>query len=158
MVASEVGMLSDENVRVLITAALLAHALAHAVALGALIRQGRKYAPPPRVPMRYWLYPSLAPRRTAIIALPFWTVATVGFVLAALSFWGSPIPAPAWRTLAVVSSGVSLCGIALFSGIWPGSPSRPRSTFNALIALAMNAAVLVSLAVLHWPAHSMFNR
>ena len=151
-------MLSDATIRGLITAGLLVHSLAHAVALGALIRQSRKYAPPPRVPMRYWLYPSLAPRRTAIIALPFWTVATVGFVLAALSFWGSAIPATAWRTFAVVSAGVSLCGIALFSGIWPGSQSRRRSTFNTFIALTMNAAVLVSLAVLHWPAHSMFDR
>ncbi len=151
-------MLSDETIRVLITAALLAHALAHAAAFSALVGQSRKTAYPPRVPMRYWLYPSLGPRRTAILALPFWAVDTVGFVLAALSFWGTAVPAGMWRALAVGSAIVSVSGIALFSGVWPGSPSRRRSAFNSLIALAMNAAVLVTLLVMHWPEHSMFDR
>ncbi len=151
-------MLSDETIRVLIAAALLAHGLAHAVALGALVAQSRRIAYPPRVPMRYWLYPSLAPRRTAILALPFWAVATVGFLLAALSFWGTAVAAGAWRTLAVGSAIVSLAAIGLFSGVWPGSPNRSRSVFNTLIALTMNVAVLVSLLVLHWPEHSMFDR
>jgi hypothetical protein len=151
-------MLSDATIRDLIAAGLLVDALAHAIAAATLLRQSGRRSPPPRVPMRYWLYPSLAPGRTALIALPFWTVSAAGFALAALAFWGTAVPAAAWRTLAVASAAVSLSGIALFSGIWPGSASRRRSTLKVLVALAANAAVLVSLLVLHWPEHSMFNR
>jgi hypothetical protein len=71
----------------------------------------------------------------------------VGFVAAALSFWGLVLPGEAWRPLAIASAVVSLVGITLFFGTWP--------RFNTLAALVVNVAVLVSLLLLHWPADAV---
>jgi hypothetical protein len=70
----------------------------------------------------------------------------LGFVVAALSFWGIGLPGEAWRSLAIGSAIVSLVGITLFFGTWP--------PFNTLAALAVNIAVLVSLLWLRWPAQA----
>lgn len=151
-------MLSDGTIKALVASALFVHAAAHAVALGALADQFRRGMYARGVQVRYWLYPALPAGRTAAIAFPFWAASTVGFLAAAMSFWGILIPAGAWRAMAVASASVSLLSICLFCGAWPGSPTRARSRLNTLIAVGMNAAVLVSLLVLHWPEHSMFDR
>lgn len=74
----------------------------------------------------------------------------IGFVAAAMSFWGILVPGDAWRQLALASSIVSILGITFFFGTWP--------TFNTLAALAMNTAVLVTQLWLHWPPRTMFGK
>ncbi|MGH2605534.1 MAG: hypothetical protein ACRDG5_02985, partial [Anaerolineales bacterium] len=81
------------------------------------------------------------------VATAFWVLSAIGFVTAALSFWGL-IPGDIWRQLGVASSIVSATGIGLFLGTWPA--------FNTTAALGVNIAVLVALVGLHWPPIEMF--
>ena len=143
--------MSPQTVKFLITAALVLHGLAHGRAFLALIGDvGRSHGAPP-VPMRTWLRPSLTLRSAASIALPFWFLSTLGFLLSALSFWGTIAVGPSWRDLAVAASVISTLGIVLFSGTWPGAPSRGLSTLDTAIALVMNAVILVLLLWVGWP-------
>ena len=82
-----------------------------------------------------------------MVAVGFWVVSMVGFVLAALAFWEIGLPLAWWRPLAVVAALVSTAGIVLFFGTWP--------VFNTLAALAVNVAVLVAVAI-DWPPASVF--
>ncbi len=143
--------MSERNLRLLIGLALLIHGLGHGGALGAILwirlqpdtgTGGWKAA-------RSWLFPSLSASAAAAVASAFWILSLLGFVAAALSFWG-PLPGSAWRPLAIASAAVSLTGIVLFFGTWPA--------FNAFAAVAMNLAVLISLAWLRWPPHELFGR
>jgi hypothetical protein len=79
-----------------------------------------------------------------MVAGTFWVISMLGFVAAALAFWGIVLPGDLWRPLAIGSAIVSLVGITLFFGTWP--------PFNTVAALAVNVAVLVSLLVVRWPA------
>jgi len=144
--------MSAQTIRVLIAGALLLHGLGHGGAIGALIWTGRR----PRtdtggwLAARSWLFPSLpAPAATTVAGI-FWILSLIGFVAAALSFWGILVPGEAWRSLALISSIVSTLGIALFLGTWP--------TFNTLAALGMNAAVLVTQVWLRWPPQALFDK
>lgn len=84
------------------------------------------------------------------MAVIFWVLSLIGFVAAALSFWGIFVPGEAWKQLAVASAIVSTLGIALFLGTWP--------PFNTLAALGVNVAVLVTQLWLHWPPETMFGK
>lgn len=133
----------DEIVELVIAGALLAHGIGHGGALGALIWIGRS----PRTDTggwraaRSWLLPSLSAPAATTVACTFWTVALLGFVATALSFWGVLVPGEVWRPLAVASAIISTLGIALFFGTWP--------RVNTVAALGMDiVAVLVALA---WP-------
>jgi len=150
--------MSPELVRILITAALLLHGVAHGKAFFALIIDAVRSSNQKTVPVRSWLLPSLSPRSAALIASPFWFLSAIGFIIASLSFWGILEGADLWRQLAVISSVVSILGIALFSGIWPGAPSRKFSTLDTAIALVMDAAILVLLLWVKWPPESMFGK
>jgi hypothetical protein len=77
-------------------------------------------------------------------------LSTIGFVAAAMSFWGFLVPSDAWRQIAIVSSFISILGIGLFFGTWPA--------FNTAAALAVNVAVLVTQLWLYWPPQEMFGR
>lgn len=149
-------MLSDRTIRIIIVGAFLAHGVAHAIALAALAAQGVSGEAGSRVTVRSWLFPSLESKAVAVIAVPFWALATAGFALAAMSFWGILIPAGAGRGLAVAGAVVSLVAIGLFSAIWPGSPNRARSILNTGVALMANLTILVGLLGLHWPPRDMF--
>lgn len=142
--------MSDQALKIIIGGALLLHGLGHGGALGALIwialrpgtdTGGWKAA-------RSWLFPSLKAPAVTILAGVFWLLALIGFVAAALSFWGILLPGDVWRPAAVASAIVSILGIALYLGTWP--------VFNTLAALGMNVAVLVALLWLHWPPPAMF--
>ena len=74
----------------------------------------------------------------------------IGFVIAAMSFWGVVVPGGVWRPLAVAAALVSATGIVLFFGTWP--------TFNTLAALGVNVAVLVAVLWLRWPSEAMLGR
>lgn len=151
-------MLPLQTIRVLITGAFLLHAAAHAIALAALVAQCLAGSTGSRVTVQSWLLRSLSPRVAAGVAVLFWIAATIGFLAASLAFWGILVRGDVWRQLAIAGSIASLSGIALFSGIWPGSPNRGRSVLNMLVALAMNAVILATQLGLHWPPQAMFGK
>ena len=81
-----------------------------------------------------------------LLCVVLYAAALIGFFSALFSFLGWGIPHDLWRTLAIVSSLISLLTLALF--------------WDALIflfphkigALSVNVAVLVCLLVLKWPS------
>lgn len=123
---------------------LLVHGLGHGGALGALL--WIRFMPGTTtggwLAARSWLFPSLTGPNASIVAGAFWILALIGFVAAALSYWGVLLPADVWRPVAVASAIVSLAGMILFAGTWPA--------FNYVAALAVNIAVLVAVLLLHW--------
>jgi hypothetical protein len=142
--------MSDQTIKVLIAGALLLHGLGHAGVFGALIANGLGHRTGPFLPARSWLFPSLPAPAARTVAGIFWIPAAIGFVAAAMSFWGLLVPGDVWRQVAVVFAIVSGLGIVLFWGTWP--------TFNMLAALGMNIAVLVTQLWLHWPPQAMFGK
>jgi hypothetical protein len=151
-------MLSTPVFRIIIVVALAAHGIAYAMALAGLIGQSLGGASASQVVVRSWLMPGLGPNAAAAAAIPLWLVATVGFLLVALSFWGILIPDAPWRQIAVGSAIASIVGIALFAGTWPGRPNELESMLDTGVAITMNVAVLLTLLWLHWPAHAMFGK
>ncbi len=150
--------MSPELIRILITAALLLHGVAHGRAFLALIVDAVRSGSRTALPVRLWLLPSLSLRSAALLASPFWLLSTIGFSLASLSFWGILEGAELWRQLSIASSIISILGIALFSGIWPGAPSRKFSALDTAIALVMNMAILVLLLWIKWPPEAVFGK
>jgi hypothetical protein len=144
--------MTDQIIKFVVAAALLVHGLGHGGALGGLIwyrfRPGDETRPWSAA--RAWLFPSLPAPTAIVVASVFWVLCLIGFVSAALSFWGILLPGDMWRPLAAASAIVSILGIALFLGTWP--------TFNTLGALAMNIAVLVTQLWLHWPPQAIFGK
>ena len=144
--------MSSQTIRLLIIGVLMVHALGHGGALGALLwrslassaaaDQAGWLAP------RSWLYPSLPTQTATTAASAFWILSMVGFVAAAISFWGILGSGETWRLLAIGSAIVSLVGITLFFGTWP--------PFNTFAALAVNVAVLVTQLATLWPPQAMF--
>jgi hypothetical protein len=151
-------MISDQVIRVLIAGALLLHGIAHAIALAAVVGQTLRGPSASRVPIRSWLMSFLRPKTAAMLALPFWTFSTATFLAASASFWGILLPGLAWRQLALVGSAVSIAGVALFSGVWPGSPGARRSALNTAVALAMDLVILGTQLWLRWPPVTMFGK
>jgi len=148
--------MSPQTIKFIITAVLILHGLAHGNATLALLRQAGGSTP--ILPVRSWLFRSLSSRTAAVIAGVFWLLSTVGFIAAALSFWGTLFAGIDWRQMAIVSAVISTAGIALFSGIWPGAPSRRLSNLDTVIALVVNIAVFVALLWMHWPPYDMFGK
>lgn len=144
--------------RILLAGSLALHGVAHAIALLAAILQSLSGASPSRVTLRTWLWPGLRPQSAATVAIPLWAVSATGFPAGAACFWGLLPWAEAWRPLALASALVSVLGIAVFSGIWPGSPNPRRAWLNTAVALAMNALILAALLALGWPPPAMFGR
>ncbi len=141
--------MSDQMLRLVIGGVLLVHGLGHGGALGALlwIRFRPRASTGDWAAARTWLMPSMPAETAATLASVFWIAALVGFVIAALSFWGVVLPTDVWRSVALGSAVVSMIGIVLFFGTWPA--------FNTVAALAVNVAVLVAVW-LRWPPQSVF--
>jgi hypothetical protein len=141
--------MSDQMIKQIAAGVLLLHGLGHGGALGALawirLRPGTNTGD--WLAARSWLIPSLPAETASALASFFWIVSLIGFVIAALSFWGLVVPAGVWRPLAVASALVSGSGIVLFFGTWP--------MFNTLAALGVNVAVLVAVVWLRWPSEAM---
>jgi hypothetical protein len=137
--------MSPETIRGLVFGALMIHGLGHGGALGALLWIAFRPGDPTGgwQAARSWLLPALPAASATMVAGTFWVVSLLGFVAAALAFWGIVLPGDLWRPLAIGSAIVSLAGITLFFGTWP--------PFNTVAALAVNVAVLLSLLVLRWP-------
>ena len=141
--------MSAQTIKLFIAGVLLLHGLGHVGALGALVAQGRVVSTGSWLRARSWPFPSLAASVATTVASIFW-VLSIGFVAAAMSFWGVLVPGDIWRPLALASSLVSIAGITLFLGTWPA--------FNTLAALAMNIAVLVTQLWLRWPPQALYGR
>ncbi len=136
--------MSDQTIKLIVAGVLLLHGLGHGGALGALawIRFRPGMPTGDWHAARSWLVPTLPGDTATALACAFWIVSLVGFVIAAMSFWGVVVPDGVWRPLAIVSALVSTVGIGMFFGTWP--------MFNTLAALAVNVAVLVALVGLRW--------
>ena len=136
--------MSDQTIKLIAAGVLLLHGLSHGGALGALawirLRPGSNTSD--WLAARSWLIPSLPDDTATTLASAFWIVSLIGFVVAAMSFWGVIIPGGVWRPLAVAAALASATGIVLFFGTWP--------MFNTLAALGVNAAVLVAVLWLRW--------
>lgn len=140
--------MSDQTWKLLIAAVLLLHGLGHLGALAGTIWHQSAGTRGSWMSDRSWLLPMLSARTAMAVAGVFWVLSAIGFVAAALSFWGLLVPGELWRQLALYSSVVSSIGIILFLGTWP--------TFNTLAALAVNGAVLVTQLWTHWPPRELF--
>lgn len=140
--------MSDQTIKLIAAGVLLVHGLGHGGALAALawirLRPGTDTGPWHAA--RSWLVPSLPADTATTLAGALWIVSLVGFVIAAMSFWGFLVPAGVWRPLAVAAALASATGIVLFFGTWP--------MLNTLAALGVNLAVLVAVLWLHWPAQA----
>ena len=150
--------MSPQFIKILIAGALFVHGLAHARAFGALLAQSLGFFTKSWVPVRSWLFPSLAAPLPSAVAGIFWLLSAAGFLAASLSVWRIFVPGDTWRQLAIASAIISILGTTFFSGIWPGSPGVRRSAFNTAIASTMDAAVLVTLLWLRWPSETMFGK
>lgn len=135
----------DDALRLVVGGVLLVHGVAHAGAIGALlwIGAGGETGEGSWSAARSWAAPGLSGDAAAGVAMTFWAVSLVGFVLTALAFWGLGLPVEAWRPLGLVSAVISTAGIVLFLGTWPA--------FNTLAALTVNAAVIVAVLA-DWPS------
>jgi hypothetical protein len=144
--------MSDQTIKLIAAGVLLLHGLGHGGALGALawIQLSPGSNTGAWLAARSWLIPSLPGVTATTLASAFWVASLVGFVIAAMSFWGVIVPADVWRPLAVAAALVSATGIVLFFGTWP--------TFNTLAALGVNLAVLVAVLWLRWPSEAMLGR
>ncbi len=144
--------MSDQMLKLVIAGALALHGLGHGGALGALAWIRLRPGTPTGdwLAARSWLVPSLRADTATSLAGAFWIASLVGFVIAALSFWGVIVPDLVWRPLAVVSALVSIAGITCFFGTWP--------MFNTLAALGVNVAVLGAVLWLHWPPDAVLGR
>ena len=144
--------MSDQAIRLIAAGVLLVHGLGHGGALAALVWTRLRPGTPTGdwLASRSWLVPALPANTATTLASTFWAVSLVGFVIAALSFWGVVVPGSVWRPLAVTSALVSFAGIVLFFGTWP--------MFNTLAALGVNVAVLVAALWLNWPPQATFGR
>jgi len=144
--------MSDPMIKLLAGGVLLLHGLGHGGALGALAWIRLRPGTPTGdwLAARSWLVPSLPADTATTIASAFWIASLVGFVVAAMSFWGVLVPGEVWRPLGVAVALVSIAGIVLFFGTWP--------MFNTLAALGLNVAVLVALLWLYWPPQATFGR
>ena len=132
----------DSAVRLVVFGALLVHGLGHGGALGALVWIGRFPGTDTGGwrAARSWALPALSAPAATAVASAFWVAALVGFVAAALSFWGVLLPDALFGPVAAAAAVVSVVGIALFLGTWP--------VVNTRAALLVNAAVLDALL---WP-------
>jgi hypothetical protein len=141
--------MSDQTIKLIAAGVLLLHGLGHGGALGALVWIRLRPGTPTGdwVSARSWLIPSLTAEAATTLAGAFWIVSLIGFVIAAMSFWGVLIPGSVWRPLAVASAFVSIAGITCFLGTWP--------MFNTLAALAVNLAVLVAVLWLRWSSDAV---
>lgn len=144
--------MSDQAIKLIAAGVLLLHGLGHGGALGALawirLRPGMNTGD--WLAAKSWLVPSLPGDTATTLAGTFWVVSLIGFVIAALSFWGIVVPGDVWRPMAVGSAIVSIAGIVLFFGTWP--------MFNTFAALAVNVAVLVAVVWLRWPSEAILGR
>lgn len=130
--------MSNDSWRMLIAAVIAVHGIGHtyflvyALGLDKRVQTGRSWLLSGRLP-------DAAVKAVGIL---IWLLATAGFVAAGVGVFGQH---DWWRGLAVVSSVISLLGLALFL-------QAKLPFFNAG---AMDAIILVALLLLHWPSPAL---
>jgi uncharacterized transporter YbjL len=102
-------------------------------------------------PTQLWLLPDHNPVPPAVVGLPLFLVAAVGFAAAAGSLSRFAFRGANWRSFAVTAAVASATAVALLFGTWPGAPDGFYAVVNAAVALVVDFAVLGALLVLHWP-------
>ncbi|MDF1501038.1 MAG: hypothetical protein P1P76_11260 [Anaerolineales bacterium] len=137
-------------IQIIITASLLLHGIAHAVALVALTRQSALGRAGHRVTVGSWLFSDAQPRQAARLLIPFWLAAVLAFFGSAASSWGVIVSTDLWGRLAFLGAIISSAGIILAAGVWPGSHSRNRAILNTAVAMVMNTAILAAKIWLQW--------
>ena len=150
--------MSPQTIKIIITAVLLLHGVAHGRAFFCLAATAGGSGDKSWIPLRSWLFPKASKKTVAAIAAAFWLLAAVGFIAAALGFWGLLLPGAFWRQLALLSAVISTLGTLIFSGIWPGAPDKRLSTVDTVISLVVNVAVIFLLLVMQYPPLSMFGK
>jgi hypothetical protein len=144
--------MSNQAIKLVVAGVLFLHGLAHVGPL--VVYVWIRYRPGDDtggwLAARSWLLPSLPAGVAIVVASAFWILSLLGFIGAALSFWGILVPGEVWRQLAVASAIASSLGIVVFFKTWP--------TSNALAALSVNVTVLVTQLWLHWPPQAMFGK
>ena len=128
--------MTTQTIRILIAGALLVHGIGHSLGF---------WKPAKTFPLVH-----LSEAQIRLFAGIIWVLVALGFIAAAMGFWGILIPASWWRPLAVIFAVISLVGLVLFGRSWP--------VFNFIGASLLNIAVLVALLWLHWPPVEMFGR
>jgi hypothetical protein len=136
--------MSPTTLRFIIAAVLLIHGIGHTMAIfpamGASPSEGWN--------THSWLLSGLiGDTLSRVLCVALYLAAFVGFVGAALALLGWVVPHEWWRTLAIVSSVISLLALALFL-------NALAAFFNKLGAIAVDVAVLVALLVLNWPTEA----
>ena len=93
-------------------------------------------------PERSWLLPKVGLSTVVVqwIGIVLVAVATLGFVLAGLGVFGVPGLSEIWRTLSLISAGVSLLLLVLFWHLW------------LIVGLLLDIGILVALLWVDWPA------
>lgn len=140
--------MSPENIQLVIGGVLLLQGVSHGKALFDLFAVVTGRDGGATLPVRIWLLPSLTRQSSALIAGIFWLLATVGFVVASLGAWGTIDLGDAWMPLAGLSAIISTLGIVLVAGTWPAAHNKKFSNADTIIALVINAAIIIFL-ILH---------
>ena len=125
--------------KIVIGVVLLAHGIGHSMGL---LQVFKVASVNPDWHGDSWLLTGLAGQTaTEVVGAALWTASIVGFgALAAVVFgW---LPASWWPPLAIGSAVVSLVGLLFFPIAFPA--------FSTIGALAVDAAVLAAVVVLHW--------
>jgi hypothetical protein len=136
--------------QILITASLLLHGIAHAIALVALIGQTSLGRSKRKVLATSWLFSSAQPRTAAIVLMPFWITATLAFIGASAASWGVILAGELWAELAFFGAIISTIGVIVVAARWPGSPSINRAYLNSAVAMSMNLVILTATFWLQW--------
>ncbi|RPI78273.1 MAG: hypothetical protein EHM41_25640 [Chloroflexi bacterium] len=128
--------MSAQTIRLLIAGALVVHGIGHTMGFW--------------LPVDSWLLNQMSEPARRMISSIFWILSTIGFLSAALGFWGI-IPGDGWRVIAVVTSIISLTGLILFIGNW--------ALTSTIGTIGLNILILVSLLWINWlPGVQPLNR
>ncbi len=130
--------MSPDVLRVVLAVVLVMHGLGHVLFLGPALRlvdwAGQTGGS--------WLISApLGDGPTHALGGLVWAASTVLFVVSA---GGLLVSQEWWRPVALAGAVVSLFGIAVF---WDGI-----ATTSAAFALVVDVAIIVALAVIHWPS------
>lgn len=135
--------------KILIALFLIAHGLVHA---------GLAAAPDPKDPdekagafftsaKRSWLLPKLglSPITIRWIGIGLVSLSTIGFVLAGLGVFGVPGLDTIWRTIAIISTGISLLLLILFWHRW------------LIVGVLIDLLILAELLWINWLPANVLN-
>lgn len=124
--------------RILVGLVLLAHGFGHSMGLLQVFKVATVN---PQWHGDSWILAGAGPTVTQAVGAVLWSVALVGFALAAAVVFGW-LPESYFAALAVVSSVASLAGIVFFPVAFP--------TFSTLGALAIDIVTLAAVIWYRW--------